>query len=499
MRTTTLVFATLIAAGSPRAGDAAGDAARTQPLLRDVAAAVTADSLRASLARLVGFDTRHTLSDTRSDTRGIGAARRWAKGRFDEFARKCGGCLQVELPEQTVTGTRIPQPATIVDVLAIQRGTSDPERVIVISGHIDSRIEDVMDATSDAPGADDDGSGTVAVIEAARVLSAHRFRATLVYAVLSGEEQGLYGGKLLAQYALDHHWNVEAALNNDIVGNSLGSNGVRDATHVRVFSEGTRTNETPEQATRRRYNGGEVDSPSRNLARFIDGLAAAYLPGFDVRMIYRTDRYGRGGDQVPMLAAGYPAVRFTEAIENYDREHRNPGTVDGVEHGDLLDKVDFAYLAQVTRVNAITMAALASAPPPPADVKIEGAVSMDTTVSWSAVQGAARYAVWWRDTTEPQWTHHRDVTGATSVKLENINIDDWFFGVSAVSADGFASPVEFPGPAGAFVAPAADAGKHRGARASASCCPQPTTPASGRDFVVGRPVHSVLATAFEPP
>jgi len=420
------------------------------PMLQSIASDVRPDALRATITKLVSFGTRHTMSDTQSKTRGIGAARTWVKGRFAEINRDCKGCLQIETPEQSVTGDRIPQPTTIMDVLAIQRGTDDPDRVIVISGHLDSRVRDVMDAKSDAPGADDDGSGTAAVLEAARVLSKRKFRATLVYAVLSGEEQGLYGGKLLAQYAHDHHWNVEADLNNDIIGNTVGTNGARDTDHVRVFSEGTRSTETPEQATRRRYNGGEVDSPSRNLARFISGLADSYLKDFSVRMVYRTDRYSRGGDQVPMLAMGYPAVRFTEAIENYTREHQDVRSENGVQYGDVLEAVDFDYLAQVARLNAVTMAALAMAPPPPAQVKTEGAVSMDTTVSWTAVPGAAGYRVWWRDTTAPLWSDSRFVKDATSLLLKDVNIDDWFFGVSSVSSDGYESPVEFPGEAGAF-------------------------------------------------
>jgi len=425
--------------------------AAEQPLLREVAGAVDPRDLHATIAKLVGFGTRHTLSDTSSKTRGIGAARRWVHDRFVEIGRHCGGCLTVDMPEQSMSGERIPTPTAIVDVLAVQRGTTDPDRVIVISGHIDSRVTDPMNATADAPDADDDGSGTAAVIAAARVLSRHKFPATLVYAVLSGEEQGLYGGKLLAQYAAAHHWQVEADLNNDIVGNTLGTNGVIDKTHVRVFSEGTRSIETPAEAERRRYNGGEVDSPSRNLARFIDGLAARYLDDFSVRMVYRTDRFSRGGDQVPMLAAGFPAVRFTEAIENYTREHQDVRMESGVQYGDVLAAVDFDYLAQVTRLNAITMAALASAPPPPATVKIEGAVSPDTTVSWSPAPGAASYRVWWRDTTALRWSDNQPVSGATTLTLKNVTIDDWFFGVSSVSADGFESPVEFPGPAGAFV------------------------------------------------
>jgi Zn-dependent M28 family amino/carboxypeptidase len=429
------------------------DAPPPQPMLTAIAADVRPAELKSTIARLVGFGTRHTLSDTKSKTRGIGAARLWIKARFAEIGRQCGNCLQVETPTQTVSGERIPKPTELMDVLAIQRGTSDPGRVIVISGHLDSRVTDVMNSTSDAPGADDDGSGTAAVMEAARVLSRHKFAATLVFAVLSGEEQGLYGGKLLAQYARDHHWQVEADLNNDIVGSPNGGNGVTDATHVRLFSEGTRSTETPEQAERRRYNGGEVDSPSRNLARFVARLADRYLTNFSVRMVHRTDRYGRGGDQVPMLAAGYPAVRFTESIENYTHEHQDLRTENGVRYGDVLDGVDFDYLAQVTRLNAVTMAALASAPPPPATVKIEGAVSADTMVSWTPVPGTSSYRVWWRDTTAPFWTNSRAVTGnATSLTLKDITIDDWFFGVSSISADGYESPVEFPGPAGAFAA-----------------------------------------------
>ncbi len=421
-----------------------------QPLLHDVASDVSAEALHQTIAKLVSFGTRHTASETGSDTRGIGAARRWAKAQFAELNQKCG-CLQIETPLQTVTGERLPTPTEVMDVLAIQRGTSDPDRIIVISGHLDSRVTDVMNATSDAPGADDDGSGTAAVLEAARVLSRHKFPATLVFAVLSGEEQGLYGGKILAAYAKDHHWQVEAQLNNDIIGNTHGQSGVNEDRYVRVFSEGTRSLETPEQATRRRYNGGEVDSPARNLARFVASLADRYVRDFKVRMIYRTDRFSRGGDQVPMLEAGFPAVRFTEAVENYTREHQDLRTENGIQYGDVLDAVDFSYLAQVTRVNAVAMAALAMAPPPPLDVKIEGAVSTDTTVKWTGVPGATGYRVWWRETTAPQWTENQVASDPGVAVLKGINIDDWFFGVSSISPGGYESPIEFPGPAGAFV------------------------------------------------
>ena len=443
-----LVAAVLMAAGAVHAETPAPST--DQPLLRTIAADVDPKALESTIRSLVGFGTRHTLSDTKSDKRGIGAARRWTKARFEAISKDCGGCLTIETPSQTVTGRRVPNPTEVMDVLAIQKGTTDPDRVIIIAGHIDSRVTDVMDFTSDAPGANDDGSGTAAVIEAARVLSKHRFPATLVFAVLSGEEQGLLGGKVLADYARAQGWKVEADLNNDIVGNSRGQSGVMDNTHVRIFSEGTKAVETPEQANGRRYNGGEVDSPSRNLARFMDALADRYLTNFDVVMVYRTDRYGRGGDQVPLLEAGYPAVRVTEAVENYDRQHQNLRTENGKAYGDVVEGVDFNYLAQVTRLNTIAMASLASAPPPPSGVKIEGAVSPDTKVSWTATPGAAGHRVWWRLTTDPTWRLSRWVPEGTTTTLKDVVIDDFFFGVSSVGPDGWESPVVFPGAAGSF-------------------------------------------------
>lgn len=443
------LFGACLAAASPTLAQT--PAAAEQPLLHTLAAEVQPERMRGDIEALVGFGTRHTLSETRSETRGIGAARRWTQRQFEVMSRDCGGCLTIATPSDTVTGPRVPVPTEVVDVLAIQRGTGDPNRVIIISGHIDSRVTDVMNFTDDAPGANDDASGVATVLEAARVLSKHRFDATLVFAVLSGEEQGLLGGKILADYATAQGWQVEANLNNDIVGNSQGQSGVRDTTRVRVFSEGTKTVETAAQTERRRYNGGEVDSSSRNLARFIDGIADRYLTNFDVELIYRTDRYGRGGDQVAMLRAGFPAVRLSEGAENYDRQHQDLRTEDGVVYGDTVEGVDFDYLGQVARLDIVSMGALASAPSVPTGVTIAGAVKPDTTLSWSAVPGAAGYRVWWRATTAPQWTYSRWAGPATQLTLPGIVIDDWFFGVSAVSADGFESPVVFPGPAGAFV------------------------------------------------
>ncbi|KZC17640.1 peptidase M28 [Rhodanobacter sp. FW510-R12] len=439
-----------------------------QPALHALAGAPSEAELRATITKLVGFGTRHTLSDTKSDTRGIGAARRWVKARFEAISRDCGGCIEVATPSQAFSGKRIPVPTEVMDVVAIKRGKGDPDRVIVMTGHLDSRVSDVMNATSDAPGANDDASGVAALIEAARLLSTQDNDATLVFAALSGEEQGLYGGKVLADYAVAHGWRVEADLNNDIVGNSRGQNGVADGTTVRVFSEGTRSNETAAQANYRRYHGGEVDSPSRNVARYMAAIADAYLPDLQVRMVYRTDRYARGGDQVPFLEAGYPAVRVTEAHEDYTRQHQDLriGQTDrdrGVHYGDTLDGIDFRYLARVTALNTLTMAALSRAPAPPAGIDIEGAVATDTTLTWHKVPGAAGYRVHWRNTTAPQWQHAYAVGDVDRAVLKDVVIDDWFFGVSSVSADGYESPVVFPGDAGSFArspAPATSGAGH---------------------------------------
>ncbi|MER3546848.1 MAG: peptidase M28, partial [Rhodanobacteraceae bacterium] len=334
------IAAAALALASPALADApisSPPPGNTHPELRAIAQAVSAKALHDIDAKLVGFGTRSTLSGTKSNTRGIGAARRWVKSKFEDIAKSCGGCLEVVTPSKVFTGERTPKDGVeVVDVVAIQRGISDPDRVIVITGHLDSRRSDVMDATGDAPGADDDASGVSALIEAARVLSKYKFAATLVYSADSGEEQGLYGGQIIAQYAVDHGWKVEADLNNDIVGSPRGGDGQYDPHTVRVFSEGTKSNETLEQAAYRRYHGGEVDSPSRNLARYMAALADKYLDDFHVRMVYRTDRYGRGGDQVPFLEQGFPAVRVTESQEDYTHQHQDVRVENGIHYGDTL-------------------------------------------------------------------------------------------------------------------------------------------------------------------
>jgi hypothetical protein len=447
------VFATSCTTnGQPAATSAPTATVRTT--LASISSDVSEASLRGFIEKMVSFGTRHTLSDQTSDTRGIGAARRWVESEFRKMSADCGNCLDVVTVQDTVTSPpRVPTPAIVANAVAIQRGTGDPKRVIIIQGHLDSRVTDVMNFTSDAPGANDDASGVAAVMESARILSKRKFDATLVYAALSGEEQGLLGGRILANYAKAQGWEVLAVLNNDIVGNSHGLAAHVD-NRVRVFSEGVRSNESETIAAARRSVGGEVDAPSRNLARYVDAIADAHLPGFDVSMVYRRDRFGRGGDQVPMVEAGFPAVRVTEAAENYTRQHQDLRVEGDIHYGDTIDGVDFPYLSRVTKLNAMTMASLASAPRPPREVKVDGAVSANTTVTWTASEGAASYIIWWRDTTSPTWQHSKTIPGSeTKAVLEKVVIDDWFFGVQAVSADGYASPIQFAGVVGAFYPP----------------------------------------------
>ncbi|HWH22519.1 MAG TPA: M28 family peptidase, partial [Allosphingosinicella sp.] len=298
-----------------------------------IADQVTQQNLYAIVAKLVSFGTRHTLSSQTNPKRGIGASLRWTEEEFRRYSRACGGCLTIATPSDTVTGRRVTTPTLVKNVIAIQRGTTEPNRVIVITGHIDSRVTDVMNATAESPGANDDGSGTAAVIEAARVLSKYKFPATIVYGVLSGEEQGLLGGKILADYAKAQGWQVEANLNNDIIGNSCGSDGVCDASHVRVFSEGPRWQGREDLAARQRSLGGENDSPSRNLSRYLDDLADEMGLGLKVRPIWRNDRFGRGGDHTEFLNAGFPAIRFSVAVENYNYQHQDLRVENGIQYG----------------------------------------------------------------------------------------------------------------------------------------------------------------------
>lgn len=417
----------------------------------DIAAAVSAERIERDIRTLVDFGTRHTLSETASDTRGIGAARRWIEAEFNRISDACGGCLEVFTVSGVVSGeNRIPDPVEVVNVIAMLRGESEPNRMMMMSAHLDSRVSDPMNFESDSPGANDDASGVAGAIEAARVLSQYRFPATIALAVLSGEEQGLHGARILAQHAIDSGWDLDAVLNNDMIGNITGINGVIDNTTARVFSEGTRYLETEGEANQRRAQGGEVDSPSRNVARYVDEMADRYIPNLDTMMIYRIDRFGRGGDHRRFNEAGFPAVRIMEANENYNYQHQDIRVEDGIAYGDVIEHVNFEYAAKLTGLNAVTLAAMAWAPAPPAAVTIEGAVRPSTTLNWEKVPGAAGYRVHWRLTTSPTWDFQRDVGDVDSFTLENIVIDNYFFGVSSLSADGVQSPVVFPGPAGSF-------------------------------------------------
>jgi len=421
------------------------------PALRDIAQAPSPERIEADIHTLVGFGTRHTLSDVTSETRGIGAARRWIKQEFDAISKDCGGCLEVYFQSRVVSGEpRIPTPTDVVSVIAVLKGSTEPNRYIVMSGDIDSRVSDPLDGESDSPGANDNASGMAGTIEAARVLTQYRFGASLVFAGLAGEEQGLFGGKIMAAQAVRDGWQIQAVLNNDMIGNVSGINGVINNTTARIFSEGTRVDETPEEALRRRFQGGEVDSPSRNLARYIDRMADEYIANLDTMMIYRLDRFSRGGHHRPFNEARFPAVRIMETNEHYDRQHQDLRTVEGVTFGDTIEFVDFDYAAKLTALNAVSMASMAWAPAPPANVSIKGAVRPHTTLRWNKSPGATTYRVYWRLTTDSQWRWFRDAGDVEEFTLENVVIDNYFFGVASVNVDGIESPVVFPGPLGEF-------------------------------------------------
>ena len=429
---------------------------RNDAMLHRLQGEVSTERIEADISRLVGFGTRHTLSETESETRGIGAARRWIKAEFEAISADCGGCLEVFYVSDFVEGEpRIPDRTEVVNVIALQRGRLDPDRVVMMSGDIDSRVSDPLDGVSDSPGANDNASGVAGVMEAARVLSKEKFAGTIVYAALSGEEQGLFGGAILADFAQEKGWRIKAVLNNDMIGNIEGVDGVIDNSTARVFSEGVRATETPEEARIRRFSGGEVDSPSRNLARYIDQLADDYIPNLDVMMVYRLDRFSRGGHHRPFNDAGMPGVRIMETHEHYARQHQDLRTENGVAYGDVLSGVNFDYARKLTSLNVIALAAMASAPPFPAKVEISGAVQPSTTLKWErpagrAANNLAGYRIHWRLTDAPQWTHSVDVGDVTEHTLENIVIDNYYFGVSSLSKDGAESPVVFPGPAGSF-------------------------------------------------
>ena len=415
----------------------------------DIIENVSAARIEQGMRKLAGFGTRNTLSDTTSETRGIGAARRWIKQEFDNISAECNDCLEVSYQRNLIEAegnSRIPEDTWVVNVVAIQRGTKHPNRYIIMSGDIDSRASDATDATTDAPGANDNASGMAGVMEAARVLSRYEFGSSIVYLGLSGEEQGLFGGKGMAEHAQQGQWDIIGVLNNDMISNIEGLDGVIDNRSFRIFSEPVPANETEEQRHRRRSAGGEVDGISRQLARYIHRMTETYMPEMNPMMIYRLDRFGRGGHHRPFNDLGFAAVRIMEAHENYTRQHQDIRLENGIAYGDVMEGVNFPYAAKLTAVNAITMAGLAWAPPQPATVKIGGAVQASTTLAWEKADDPdlVGYKVYWRETTAPQWQYAQFVSNISEFTLENIIIDNYYFGVAAVDNHGNESVVVFP-------------------------------------------------------
>ncbi|MAD96730.1 MAG: peptidase M28 [Flavobacteriaceae bacterium] len=420
---------------------------QTDTRIYDIIQNVSEERLKNDVTTLANFGTRHTLSDTISDTRGIGAARRWIKQEFDNISRDCNGCLEVFFQNNFFpkgTNSRIVKDVNIVNVVAIQRGTKYPNRFIVMSGDIDSRISDSNNYTDDSPGANDNATGMAGAMEAARVLSKYKFESSIIYVGLSGEEQGLFGGQGLAKYAKEKGWDIVGVMNNDMIGNIKGVDGVIDNRTFRIFSEPTPPTETERQRRMRRFYGGEVDGISRQLARYIYNTTKTYMPEMNPKMIYRLDRFGRGGHHRPFNDVGFAGIRIMEMHENYTQQHQDIRTENGIEYGDKLKFVNFPYTKKLTAVNAINLAAIAWAPPSPKNVKIGGIVRPAAKLKWDAVEGAKGYKVYFRDTTSPTWDHFIYVEGKTEHVLEGIVIDNFFFGVASVGENGHESIVSFP-------------------------------------------------------
>lgn len=423
---------------------------KANPEIQKMLREVSAQRIENDIRKLVSFGTRNTNSEQNNPTRGIGAARDWIFAEFQKISADCGNCLEVE--KQTYLqpkAARVPEPINITNVFAALRGTTNPDRVYVVSGHYDSMCSNPSDGKCDAPGANDDASGTAAVIEMARVMSRRKFDATIIFMAVAGEEQGLLGARHFAEQAVEKKMDIEAMFTNDIIGGVTTFKNAANRQTVRVFSEGVPSSETEAEANTRRGVGGENDSASRQLARFIKETAEIYSPKFSVMMIYRRDRYLRGGDHIPFLEKGFTAVRITETNEDYDHQHQNVGTRDGKFYGDTPEFVDFEYVANVTRVNAASLARLALAPARPKNVgMVTTRLGNDTELKWDAVKDAdlAGYEIVWRDTTSPVWTNSANVGNVTNFLMKEMSKDNYFFGVRAVDKDGNKSSVSFPRP-----------------------------------------------------
>ena len=422
---------------------------QTDSRIYEIIESVSANRLQKDITTLANFGTRNTFSDTISNTRGIGAARRWIKSEFEIISKDCKNCLQVFYQKDFVTtnvGERVPKDSWIVNVVAIQKGTKYPNRYIIMTGDIDSRNSDTMDYEGDAPGANDNATGMAGTIEAARVLSKYTFENSIIYLGLSGEEQGLFGGKGFAEFAKKNNWEIIGVLNNDMIGNIEGVDGVIDNRSFRIFSEPTPPTETEKERNSRRFYGGEVDGISRQLARYTHKQIQTYMPEMNPMMIYRLDRFGRGGHHRPFNDLGYAGIRIMEAHENYNRQHQNLRTENGIAYGDVLEGVNFDYVAKLTAVNAVVLANLAWAPPAPTKVLIGGIVEPNTKLRWekSNDETIVGYKIYWRNTTSPQWEFSRYVGNVDNFELKGIVIDNFYFGVAAVGKNGHESVVVFP-------------------------------------------------------
>ncbi len=411
---------------------------------------ISAARLEADVRKLASFGTRNTLSAQDNPTRGIGAARDWLYAEFQKISEACGGCLTVEKQsfEQPVA-PRIPKPTILTNVVATLKGTSDPDRIYIVSGHYDSMCTSPTDGECDAPGANDDASGTAAVVELARVMSKRKFDATIIFMAVAGEEQGLLGAAYFAEQAKQKGMNIEAMITNDIVGGVTTLKNSPHRNRLRIFAEGVPSDETPQQAATRRSVGGENDSQARQLARYIKEQSDRYMKDFRAWIIYRRDRFGRGGDHIPFLERGYAAVRFTEPDEDYTHQHQNVRTENGKFFGDTPEFVDYKYLANATRINLIALASIANAPAKPKNVGIvTGRLTNDTELRWDANTDAdiARYEIAYRDTSAAEWTNFIPVGNVTSFTVKNMSKDNYFFGVRAVDKDGNRSPVVYPRP-----------------------------------------------------
>ena len=423
--------------------------AQNKDVLYDIIENTSAAKLEENIRILVNFGTRHTLSDTLSETRGIGAARRWIKKEFESISKNCGNCLDVFYQKNYFTpkdGDRIVKPVWINNVLAIQRGKTHPNRFIIMSGDIDSRISDPTNYIDDSPGANDNASGMAGTIEAARVLSEYTFENSILYVGLAGEEQGLFGGKGLAKHAKEKGWEIIGVINNDMIGNITGVDGVIDNRSFRIFSEPVPANETEIERKARRFYGGEVDGISRQLARYVHKNVKKYMPEMNPMMIYRLDRFGRGGHHRPFNDLGYAGIRIMEAHENYVMQHQDIRLENEIAYGDVIEGVNFDYAKKLTSVNAINLASLAWAPPSVKKISIGGIVEASVKFKWEKVQdpNVIGYKIYWRDTTSPTWQNERFVGDVNKYTLKGIVIDNFYFGIATVGKNGYESPVVFP-------------------------------------------------------